>query len=84
MAHGAIAECHGRADKHFTGVVVTNGAGSPRSGRYAALSDAEMQQVRREEQRAAARLGKYNLQLQLAHSSASVQTATVCSSRPPR
>lgn len=73
MAHGAIAECYERADRHFTGVVVTNGAGSPRSGRYAAMTDTEMQRVRRDEQRAAAKLGKYNLQLQLAHPSADVK-----------
>jgi LmbE family N-acetylglucosaminyl deacetylase len=52
---------------------VTDGAGAPRSGRYAALSDAQMKDVRREEQRAAATLGKYNLQLQLAHPSAEVR-----------
>src|SRR4051812_13723553 len=73
MAHAGIAECYGRADKHFTGVVVTDGAGSPRTGRYAAMTDAEMPRVRRDEQRAAAVLGKYNLQLQLAHPSRNVK-----------
>jgi LmbE family N-acetylglucosaminyl deacetylase len=73
MAQAGIDECHGRTDRFFTGVVVTDGAGSPRAGRYAALSDAEMQAVRREEQRRAATLGKYNLQLQLAHPSAGVK-----------
>jgi hypothetical protein len=29
MAHAGIAECFGQASKHFTGVVVTNGAGAP-------------------------------------------------------
>ena len=74
MAHAGIAECFGRADKFFTGVVVTNGAGSPRTGRFASMSDADMQRVRRDEQRHAATLGKYNLQLQLAHPSADVKT----------
>lgn len=73
MAHAGITACFGRTDRFFTGVVVTNGSGSPRSGRYAAMTDAQMQAVRREEQRAAARLGKYNLQLQLAHPSADVK-----------
>jgi LmbE family N-acetylglucosaminyl deacetylase len=72
-AYPGVAECVGRSDRFFTGVVVTNGAGSPRSGKYASMSDAEMQDVRREEQRAAARIGKYNLQLQLAHPSADVK-----------
>lgn len=73
MAHHGIAECYGRADRHFTGVVVTDGAGSPRAGAYADFTDARMQAVRREEQRRAATLGKYNLQLQLAHPSADVK-----------
>jgi LmbE family N-acetylglucosaminyl deacetylase len=70
MAHAGIAECYESREKFFTGVVVTNGAGSPRAGRYAAMTDGEMQAVRREEQRRAATIGKYNLQLQLAHPSA--------------
>jgi LmbE family N-acetylglucosaminyl deacetylase len=73
MAHEGIAACYDRADRHFTGVVVTNGAGSPRSGSYATMTDADMQLVRREEQRKAAALGRYNLQLQLAHPSADVK-----------
>jgi LmbE family N-acetylglucosaminyl deacetylase len=72
-AYPGIAECYGRTDRFFTGVVVTNGGGSPRSGRFAHITDAQMQDVRREEQRAAARLGRYNLQLQLAHPSADVK-----------
>ncbi|MEX2044943.1 MAG: PIG-L family deacetylase [Opitutus sp.] len=73
MAYAGITECLDRADRHFTGVVVTNGAGSPRAGRYAAMTDAEMQQVRRAEQRRAAEMGRYNLQIQLAHPSADVK-----------
>lgn len=72
-AYPAVAECYGRKDRFFTGVVVTNGAGSPRSGPFASYTDEQMKAVRVEEQRAAARLGKYNLQLQLAHPSADVK-----------
>jgi len=72
-AFPGIAECYDRPDRFFTGVVVTNGAGSPRTGAYAGFTDAQMQEVRREEQRSAARLGRYNLQLQLAHPSADVK-----------
>lgn len=75
MAHHGIAECYGRADRHFTGVVVTDGAGSPRAGAYAQFTDVQMQAVRRDEQRRAAALGKYHLQLQLAHPSADVKAA---------
>lgn len=73
MAYAGIAECLDRADRHFTGVVVTNGAGSPRTGAYASMTDVEMQQVRRTEQRRAAELGRYNLQIQLAHPSGDVK-----------
>lgn len=73
MAYHGIAECFGRRDRWFSGVVVTNGAGSPRSGLYADYSDAEMQAVRRREQRKAAYVGDYSVQLQLAHPSAAVK-----------
>lgn len=73
MAYAGIADCLELPGKAFGGVVVTNGAGSPRTGAYAHLSDAQMQTVRREEQRTAARLGRYAIQLQLAHPSSSVK-----------
>ncbi|MBC7369801.1 MAG: PIG-L family deacetylase [Undibacterium sp.] len=74
-AYPAVAECFGRADRFFTGVVMTDGAGSARTGKFAQVTDAEMQLIRRDEQRAAAVLGNYNLQLQLAHPSADVKKA---------
>ena len=74
MAHAGIADCLDLPGKAFGGVVVTNGAGSPRTGSYARLSDAEMQGVRQEEQRQAARFGRYAIQIQLAHPSAVVKT----------
>ncbi len=81
MAYHGIAECFGRPDKWFTGVVVTNGAGSPRSGIYGQYTDEEMQKVRLKEQRKAAYVGEYACQIQLGYSSAAVkdpQNATVC------
>jgi len=74
-AYPAVVDCYGRADRFFTGVVMTNGAGSARTGKFAHVTDAEMQDIRREEQREAARLGAYNLQLQLGHPSADVKQA---------
>ena len=74
-AYPAVADCLGRADRFFTGVVMTNGAGSARTGKFGHVTDAEMQLIRRDEQRAAAVLGGYNLQLQLAHPSADVKKA---------
>jgi LmbE family N-acetylglucosaminyl deacetylase len=73
MAYHGIAECFGRTDRWFSGVVVTNGAGSPRSGVYANYTDAQMQDVRRQEQRKAALVGEYSIQLQLAHPSSAVK-----------
>ena len=73
MAYHGIAECFGRQDRWFTGVVVTNGAGSPRSGLYGGYTDAEMQQVRRLEQRKAAYVGEYACQIQLAFGSSQVK-----------
>jgi len=74
MAYHGIAECYGRDDRWFSGVVVTNGAGSPRTGPYAKISDEEMQDIRRREQRRAARLGGYSIQIQLAHPSAAIKS----------
>lgn len=74
MAHHGIAECHGRKDRWFTGVVVTDGGGSPRAGRFADFTNEQMKVIRRDEQRRAARLGKYAAALQLAHPSAVVKS----------
>ena len=74
MAHAGISDCLDTPGKAFGGVVVTNGAGSPRTGAYAHMTDEQMQGVRRQEQRAAAKLGRYAIQLQLAHPSAVVKT----------
>ena len=75
MAYHGIAECFGRKDRWFTGVVVTNGAGSPRSGIYGDYTDEEMQRVRMVEQRKAAFVGDYAAQIQLGFSSAQVKNA---------
>jgi LmbE family N-acetylglucosaminyl deacetylase len=73
-AHG-ILECFGRTDRWFTGVVVTDGAGSSREQAYANTTDEEMRAVRRREQRKAAAIGEYAAQLQLSHPSATVKSA---------
>lgn len=73
MAYHGIAECFGRRDRWFTGVVVTNGAGSSRSGIYGSYTDEEMQKVRLVEQRKAAYVGEYACQVQLGFSSAQVK-----------
>jgi LmbE family N-acetylglucosaminyl deacetylase len=75
MAYHGIAECFGRSDRWFSGVVVTNGAGSPRTGIYGAYTDEEMQKVRLLEQRKAAYVGEYGCQIQLGFSSAQVKNS---------
>lgn len=73
--HG-ILECYEREDRWYAGVVVTNGGGSARTGPFAAYTDVEMQQVRVDEQREAASLGRYGSQIQLMFSSAEVKDAS--------
>lgn len=75
MAYHGIAECFGRKDRWFTGVVVTNGAGSPRSGIYGDYTDEEMQKVRLVEQRKAAFVGDYAAQIQLGYTSKQVKSS---------
>ncbi|OHB76625.1 MAG: GlcNAc-PI de-N-acetylase [Planctomycetes bacterium RBG_16_59_8] len=75
MAYPGIMVCYRNPRKWFTGVVVTNGAGSPRSGAYEAVGDKEMRAVRRREQRSAARIGKYSAIIQLDYPSAQVKDA---------
>ncbi len=73
MAFHGILECYGQPDAWFTGVVCTDGAGAPRSGVYANYSDEEMQKIRLNEQREAARIGKYSAMLQLGYPSRAIK-----------
>ncbi len=70
--HGITA---GYSRRTFTGVVITDGGGSSRTGKFAGYSDEQMKHARRAEQRRAARLGHYAAQIQLAHPSAVVKDA---------
>lgn len=73
MAAHPILECFQKDDKGFTGVVVTDGRGSPRSGIYANVSDEEMREIRREEQRKAAIIGGYSAVVMLDYPSEAVK-----------
>ena len=73
MAYAPIAECFGKKDKWFCGVVVTDGAGSPRNGLYANYTDEQMKSIRIEEQKKAATIGEYGAQLLLGHPSKQVK-----------
>jgi len=72
-AYHGITECFHTVDRWFGGVVVTNGAGSPRKGDYASYTDEEMQDVRRVEQRKAAYVGEYAFAAQLGYPSEMVK-----------
>jgi LmbE family N-acetylglucosaminyl deacetylase len=65
MAAQPIIECFQQKDKWFTGVVVTDGRGSPRDSLYKDYSDEEMRLVRFKEQRKAAIIGEYAAQVML-------------------
>ncbi|MEK6221758.1 MAG: PIG-L family deacetylase [Chloroflexota bacterium] len=63
MAVQGILACFQQADQWFTGVVMTDGRGSPRSGPYADYSDENMMAVRVLEQNKAALVGEYGAQV---------------------
>lgn len=65
MAAQPILECFQQKDKWFTGVVVTDGRGSPRDALYRDYSDDEMRLVRFKEQRKAAYVGEFSMQVML-------------------
>jgi len=73
MALEGILAGFGSRERWFTAVIVTNGAGSPRDGLYAAYTDGQMQMVRRQEQKKAAFVGEYAAAVFLNHSSSAVK-----------
>ena len=75
MAYAPIAECFGNQDKWFGAIVVTDGAGSPRSGLYADYTDEQMKKVRVVEQKKAACVGEYGFLAMLSHPSQEVKDA---------
>lgn len=76
MAARPILECFQQEDKWFSGVVVTDGRGSPRNGLYEKYTDDEMRLVRFKEQRKAAVLGEYAAQIMLDYPSKVVKDAS--------
>ncbi len=69
LAAPGILECFEREEKWFTGVVLTDGRGSPRDGHYKSYTDEEMRLVRIKEQKKAAIVGEYSAALLLDYSS---------------
>jgi LmbE family N-acetylglucosaminyl deacetylase len=75
MAAQPILECFQQKDKWFTGVVVTDGRGSPRDNLYKDYSDEDMRRVRFKEQNKAAVVGEYSAQVMLDYPSKIVKDA---------
>ncbi len=65
MGFPLILEAYGTGVPSFGAVVMSNGAGSPRSGVYADCTDEEMQAIRFNEQKLAAEIGHYAALVQL-------------------
>jgi len=73
MAAAPILECFQREDKWFTGVVLTDGRGSPRDDLYKDYTDETMRQVRLKEQKKAAVIGEYAAQVMLDYPSRAIK-----------
>jgi LmbE family N-acetylglucosaminyl deacetylase len=68
MGWHPILECIESASEWLTGVIVSDGRSSPRSGMYAAMSDEQMVDTRLAEQHHAAVVGGYGAMINLMHS----------------
>lgn len=76
MAFHGILNCFDSNEKWFGGVTCSDGAGSSRTGAFAAFSDAEMMAIRRQEQNTAAVMGQYAAMIQLDYPSRTIKSAT--------
>lgn len=76
MAAAPILDCFQKSDRWFTGVVVTDGRGSPRDGLYKDYNDEEMRLVRFKEQFKAAVVGEYAAQVMLDYPTGTIRDKT--------
>jgi LmbE family N-acetylglucosaminyl deacetylase len=74
MAFHGISTCYKSSDQWFTGIVLCDGAGSPRAGKYSRYSDLEMMNIRKKEQKEAALRGEYSAVIQLGYSSQDIKS----------
>lgn len=77
MAAAPILECFQQEDKWFTGVVLTDGRGSPRDELYKDYTDETMRQVRLKEQKKAAIIGEYAAQVMLDYPSSAIKDGSI-------
>ncbi len=73
MAAAPILQCFQQEDQWFTGVVVTDGRGSPRDDLYKDYTDEQMRMVRLKEQKKAALVGEYAAQVLLDYPSQAIK-----------
>jgi len=73
MAYDGILKCFQRDERWFCAVVVTNGSGSPRDDLCGDYIDDEMRVVWRQEQKKAAIVGEYGVQVLLDYPSSAVK-----------
>jgi LmbE family N-acetylglucosaminyl deacetylase len=76
MAAGPILDCFQQKQLWFTGVVVTDGRGSPRDDLYKEYNDEQMRLVRFKEQKKAAIVGEYAAQILLDYPSKIIKDAS--------
>lgn len=74
FAYHGIAACYDHPDRWFTGITVTDGGGSVQAGARAGTSRGALVERRREEQRQAATIGRYGLQVQLGLTSDAIKS----------
>ncbi len=77
MAYDGILRCFKNPAEWFFGIVVTDGAGSPRDSFYKNYSNEEMKVVRRQEQKKAAIVGEYSGVAFLNYASSEVKNPAV-------
>jgi len=77
MAYDGILKCYKKDDLWFAAVIVTDGSGCVRAGKYRDYSNQEMMQTRKKEQKKAAEIGGYNALALLDYPSSAVSTNSV-------
>lgn len=78
MCGDGIVQCYDDEKKGLVAVIVGNGSGSPRSGKYANFTNEQMVRQRRTEQIRAAKIGRYAALIFLNYPSAEINSENSC------